>query len=211
MEHDRIINFLKEVETFKTCERDCKTSCPERAESDAEHSWHLALFLMLLEDHLESIDMAKLLKLAIVHDLPEIYAGDTNPYRGDTAGKEIREKEAAQRLFALLPEDLNQRFTAIFQEYVDQETIESQIVKAADKLMPLVQNICTNETYSSYRNLNVDIQEVKAYMDKYFPSQSILRPFYKTLLTDAEAEEVFYMPENNATMENASLATGVDK
>ena len=192
MEQDQIIEFLKEVEAFKTCERDCKTTSPDRAESDAEHSWHLALFLMLLEDHLDKLDMAKLLKLAVIHDLPEIYAGDTNPYRGNTADKEQREMKAARRLFAMLPEPLGQRLLDLFNEYVDQETIESQIVKAADKLMPLVQNICTNEIYSSYRSLSVGIHEVKAYMDKYFPPKSILRPFYRTLLTDADVEEVFY-------------------
>lgn len=93
MEIEATINFLKEIEKFKTCERTCQTTRDGRAESDAEHSWHLAVFLILIENKLDNIDFAKLLKIALIHDLPEIYAGDTNPYRGDTNNKEEKEKK----------------------------------------------------------------------------------------------------------------------
>lgn len=192
MEYKQIINFLKKVETFKTCERTCQTTSTNRAESDAEHSWHLAIFLMLLENDLENIDFAKLLKLALIHDLPEIYAGDTNPYRDNIENKEENEKIAAKRLFAHLPTTLENKFSSLFHEYVEQKTIESKIVKSADKLMPLIQNLCTNETHSSYRKMEVNYKEVKEYMDKYFQSDSILNNFYVKLLSEANSEGVFH-------------------
>ncbi|MCG8335215.1 MAG: HD domain-containing protein [Proteobacteria bacterium] len=192
MKIESIVNFLKVIEQFKTCERTCRTTDNSRPESDAEHTWHLATFLLLLEDDFEDIDFNKVLKIALIHDLPEIFAGDTNPYRGDTSNKEENEKQAAQKLFSLLPDNPRRSFEALFQEYLEQNTIESQIVKSADKLMPLIQNICTNKTYSSYRELEVQHQEVKDYMDSYFQSDGILRDFYTRLLDEAKRKGVFY-------------------
>ena len=74
MDVEATIDFLKAVEAFKTCERTCHTTRAGRAESDAEHTWHLAVFLMLLENELKHVDFAKVLKMALIHDLPELYA-----------------------------------------------------------------------------------------------------------------------------------------
>lgn len=188
------IAFLKEIEKFKTCERDCRTTGSGRPESDAEHSWHLAVFLMLLEPVLVEIDFLKLIKMALIHDLPELYAGDTNPYRGDTANKEKKEKAAAKRLFSMLPDDLAGCFAALFNEYMAQESPEARIVKAADKLMPLIQNLCTNEHHSAYRARKVTYEEVVAYMDAFFP-EGVLRPIYRELLAEASTRGVFYEGE----------------
>ncbi len=194
MDIESTISFLKEIEKFKTCERECHTTNIRRAESDAEHSWHLAIFLILLEKEVEGIDFLKVLKMALIHDLPEIYAGDTNPYRGDTTNKEENEKNAAEKLFSELPDQLSDQFKSLFDEYIEQASIESQIVKSADKLMPLIQNLCTNEQHSSYRKLNVEYEEVVAYMDKYFSGEGVLGHFYKCLLAEAREKGVFSNP-----------------
>ena len=191
---ESIVDFVKVIEQFKTCKRHCRTTDQTRHESDAEHSWHLATFLLLLEDDLEDVDFKKILKIALIHDLPEIFSGDTNPYRGDTKNKEENEKKAAQRLFSVLPDGIKEKFEDLFKEYLDQNTIESRIVKSADKLMPLIQNLCTNENYSSYRELDVQYQEVKDYMDAYFQSDDILKSFYKKLLEESNKKGVFYNP-----------------
>ena len=191
MDIESTIDFLKEIEKFKTCERECHTTKTGRAESDAEHSWHLAIFLILLENEFEDIDFSKLLKMALIHDLPEIYAGDTNPYRGDTNTKEENEKRAAQELFSKLPEQLSVQLEALFHEYVEQNSLESQLVKSADKLMPLIQNLCTNKQHSSYRKLEVEYPEVVTYMGKYF-SDGVLQEFYSRLLSEAKNTGVFH-------------------
>ena len=134
----------------------------------------------------------KLIKLAVVHDLPEIFAGDTNPYRGDTSNKEENERKAAEQLFSPLPSPLNERFHNLFDEYLKQESPEAKIVKSADKLLPLIQNICSNEDYSSYRRLHVRYPEVKEYMDGYFKEDGILRKLYDVLLEEADQKGVFY-------------------
>jgi len=194
MKIEPIIDFLKETEKFKTCERTCHTTNPKRPESDAEHSWHLCLFLVLLEKELGDIDFLKLIKIALVHDLPEIYAGDTNPYRGDVQNKARKEKASADKLFSRLPDQLGKEMRALFEEYAQQETPEAKIVKSADKLLPLIQNLCTNEAYSSYRMLNVTHEEVVDYMDPFFSSEDILSLFYRKLLHDSDSNGVFYTP-----------------
>lgn len=191
MEIASIIEFLKEIEKFKTCERDCRTTRVERAESDAEHTWHLALFLVLLEDAFEHIDFTKLLKIALIHDLPELYAGDTNPYRSDTTNKEANEKKAAEQLFSKLPAAVGHKLAALFEEYINQTSLEARIVKSADKLMPLIQNLCTNAQHSAYRARQVTYEEVIAYMDPFFPD-GVLKELYQRLLSEASNNGVFY-------------------
>jgi putative hydrolases of HD superfamily len=201
MKIEALIDFLKITEKFKTCERTCRTTNLQRAESDAEHSWHLCLFLLLLEKEFGNIDFLKLLKIALIHDLPEIYAGDTNPYRGDIQNKALKEKASADKLFSLLPEALGKEMRALFDEYFRQETPESKIVKSADKLLPLIQNLCTNDSYSSYRALKVTHEEVVKYMDTFFLADNILSVLYRKLLNESDRSGVFYAPEKKDTTE----------
>ena len=191
MDYEAIIAFSKEIEQFKTCERTCRTTAGHRVESDAEHSWHLAMFLILLENELQGIDFPKLLKMALIHDLPEIYSGDVNPYRDSVVGKEEKEKKAARKLFDQLPDKVGGNLNVLFNEYLAQESMEAKIVKSADKLMPLIQNLCTNENHSSYRQLKVKYEEVVDYMDQFF-SGGLLEDYYRRLLTEAHDGGVFF-------------------
>lgn len=186
-----IIEFLKEIEQFKRCVRTCRTSNNARAESDAEHSWHLATTLMLLEPQFPELDFHKVIKLALVHDLPEIYAGDSNPYRDDTQNKEEREREAAHKLFGLLPNNLNGMLLSLFTEYLEQQTDEACLVKSVDKLMPLIQNLVTNKTYSSYRHIDVTYEEAREYLSQYFEIGNPLREWFELLIKEAKEEGVF--------------------
>ena len=192
MNYESIIDFMKEIEKFKTCDRICQTTYDGRAESDAEHSWHLAIFLMLFEKEFKNVDPLKLIKIALIHDLPEIYAGDINPYRDDTKDKIENELKAAEKLFSGLPEDLRQQMSTLFREYANQESMEARIVKSVDKLMPLIQNICTNDRHSSYRKLKVTYEEVEEYMGQFFQSDDVLKNMYERLLAESNHKGVFF-------------------
>src|SRR3989344_203846 len=132
---DKILSFLQEIEKYKTIEREMFTSNLNRVESDAEHSWHVAMFLLLFEKELpENLDMKKMLKLALMHDLVEIYAGDTFAFdKEKQATKKEREFKSARKLFSQLPEDLNKEFMGLFDEYEEAKTSEGKIVKSFDK------------------------------------------------------------------------------
>ena len=132
----KIIAFWKETEKLKLIERIPCLSDRKRRENDAEHSWHLALMIMTVKDEIGiNFDELKALKLAIVHDLVEIYTGDSWPETEQEKNKK-RQKEiiSADKLFSLLPADMQKEYYGLWQEYDEGKTIESKVVKALDKI-----------------------------------------------------------------------------
>ncbi|MCX4695736.1 HD family hydrolase [Streptomyces sp. NBC_01408] len=138
----RQIEFVIEVDRLKNVFRQSPLLAADRKENDAEHSWHLALMTLVLAEHAdEPVDTSKVLALVLVHDLVEIYAGDTFLY--DTVGaadQEAREQRAADKLFALLPADQQEHFRALWDEFEARLTPEARFAKAMDRLQPLLLN-----------------------------------------------------------------------
>ncbi|MFD3694882.1 HD family hydrolase [Streptomyces sp. NPDC058646] len=138
----RQIEFVIEVDRLKNVFRQSPLLAADRKENDAEHSWHLALMTLVLAEYAdEPVDTSKVLALVLVHDLVEIYAGDTPLYdTAGAAGQEAREQRAADRLFALLPGDQQERFRALWDEFEARVTPEARFAKAMDRLQPLLLN-----------------------------------------------------------------------
>ena len=117
-----------------------------RHENDAEHSWHLAVMALVLAEHCAeppSVDRA--LRMVVVHDLVEIYAGDTFAY--DAAGnadKAERESKAADRLFALLPEEQGRELRGLWEEFDARENADSRFAACLDVLQPFLHNTLTD-------------------------------------------------------------------
>ena len=132
----KILNFLVETEKFKLVERIPVLSDKIRRENDAEHSWHLALMVMALKDELKlDFDLEKALKIALVHDLPEVYTGDCWPANDEEKKvKQERELVAAEKIFSILPDKLAVEFKEYWAEYEEGESVEAKIVKALDKI-----------------------------------------------------------------------------
>src|SRR3989344_2369976 len=181
---DKILEFLKEIEKFKYIERKVYSS-DLRPENDAEHSWHLAMFLILFEKDLpEGLDMAKMLKLALMHDLVEIYAGDVSTFdKEGRQGKKEREVKAAKKLFLQLPKDLEGDFTKLFEEYEEQKTPEAKMVKAFDKIQPLLLNICSKG--ESWKRHDVSIEDIHKVKKKFVEHDELLLSLYNKLLDEA--------------------------
>ena len=102
---ERQVGFIVEVEKLKQVLRQTLLIDDERQENDAEHSWHLALMALVLMEYAgDGVDILRVVKMVLIHDLVEIDAGDTFAYdEAGQVGKEERERVAAQRIFALLP------------------------------------------------------------------------------------------------------------
>lgn len=117
-----------------------------RRENDAEHSWNLAMLAMLFEEYsTEKVDIERVLKIALVHDLIEVYAGDTFAY--DVKGNEDkleREIESANRLFGILDPVQGAEIRALWDEFEAKETAESKYANAIDRIQPLINNYMTN-------------------------------------------------------------------
>ncbi|MEW2574959.1 HD domain-containing protein [Streptomyces syringium] len=138
----RQIDFIIEVDRLKNVFRQSPLLATQRKENDAEHSWHLALMALVLAEYAdEPIDVGRVLALVVLHDLVEIYAGDTFTYdAAATADQELREQQAAERLFALLPPDQGSRFRSLWDEFEARHTPEARFAKAMDRLQPLLLN-----------------------------------------------------------------------
>lgn len=125
----------------------------ERFDSVADHSWRLAMLVLLLENSLaQKMDVAKALKMALVHDLPEILSGDDSPVGTDGTGNDSyafnkekeeekyqREKASAEKIFKNLPKKLSKELYNLWMEYEKQESFESKIVKSLDKIEATIQ------------------------------------------------------------------------
>lgn len=136
------IRFIVEVDQMKAVLRASPLLAADRRENDAEHSWHLAVMVMVLAEYSDDpIDVRRTLELVLLHDLVEIYAGDTPIYSAAAGRSQVdREREAADRLFALLPADQEQRFRALWDEFEERSTPEARFAKAMDRLQPLLLN-----------------------------------------------------------------------
>lgn len=140
------IEFVLVIDEMKNVLRRNLVVDGSRRENDAEHSWHLAMLAMILEEYSsEKVDIERVLKITLVHDLVEVYAGDTFAY--DAKGNEDkldREIEAANRLFGMLDPVQGAEIRALWDEFEAKETAESRYANAVDRLQPLLLNYMTN-------------------------------------------------------------------
>ena len=140
------IAFIKEIDKIKYIQRRSKLFNSDRRENDAEHSWHLAMMAIVLAEHSNnSIDLLKVLKMVLIHDIVEIDAGDTFIY--DTTKKHANIDEehiAAKRIFGLLPQEQAEELLALWEEFEEEETDEAKFAKTMDRFEPLLQD-ATND------------------------------------------------------------------
>ena len=143
---EKQLQFLIEVDKMKTILRQTLLVDKTRRENDAEHSWHFALMAIILYEYADQgkVSLYRVLKMALVHDLIEIYAGDTFAY--DDAGnatKEQRETEAADKLFGILPSGQGEELRALWEEFDRMETPDAMYAAALDLLQPFINNYLT--------------------------------------------------------------------
>ena len=139
---DQQVTFLLEADGLKQILRMTAILGGSRRENTAEHSWHLALFALVLAEHAdEPVDVGRVIPMLLVHDLVEIDAGDTFAY--DEAGYETkaeRERAAADRLFGILPEGQGRDLRALWEEFEAGESPDARFATAVDRLQPLLLN-----------------------------------------------------------------------
>lgn len=138
--------FILEVEKLKQVIRRTPLLDGSRQENDAEHTWELALMAMVLHEHAnEKVDLLRVIKMLLIHDIVEIDAGDTFIYDTSAAhDQEDREKRAADRIFGLLPREQSVDFRALWDEFEARETVEAKFARAMDRLQPLLHNFFTS-------------------------------------------------------------------
>lgn len=138
--------FCEEIDKEKMVGRQTWLTGAVRKENDAEHAWHMAVMTILLSEYAnEDIDVLRTVTMLLIHDLVEIYAGDTYAY--DEEGKKtqkLREQAAADRLFQMLPPDQEAEFRKIWEEFEAENTPESHFARTMDNLQPMMLNAATD-------------------------------------------------------------------
>lgn len=159
------IEFAVTVDEMKNILRRNLVVDGSRRENDAEHSWHLAIMAMLLEEYsAQKVNIERVLKIALVHDLVEVYAGDTFAY--DEKGyedKEAREIAAADKLFGMLGGEQGAEIRALWDEFEAGETHEAKYANAIDRIQPLILNYLTNG--HTWKQGNVHAPQIYKRMD----------------------------------------------
>ena len=147
-QHDLIkqVAFIKEIDKLKYIQRKTKLFNSDRNENDAEHSWHLAMMTIVLAAHSDKpIDVLKVIKMVLIHDIVEIDAGDTFIYDASKNHTNTDEELlAAKRIFGILPEAQAADLIATWQEFEDGLTDEAKFAKSMDRFEPLLQNTSNN-------------------------------------------------------------------
>jgi putative hydrolase of HD superfamily len=137
--------FILEIDKLKRVDRQTLIVDGTRPENSAEHSWHIALMALLMVEHIDQgsdIDLLKVVKMLLVHDIIEIDAGDVFAYDEDEE-REEREKKAGRRIFGLLPQDQAEELYQLWREFEERQTPEAHYAASLDRLLPLVQNYLT--------------------------------------------------------------------
>ena len=137
----RQFEFIIELDRIKSIFRKSRLFDGSRYENDAEHSWTICMMALVLKEYSNvDIDIERVLKMLLLHDVVEIDAGDTFLYSSERDAAHEKEARAAERIFGMLPEDQRDEFRQLWDEFEDRTTDESRFASVLDRLEPLLQN-----------------------------------------------------------------------
>lgn len=140
----RQLRFIVEIDRLKGILRQSRLMDDSRRENSAEHSWHISLLATVMAEYgPPTLDLTKVVRMCLVHDIVEIDAGDVFVYdkKGHEADIAANERAAADRIFGLLPDDQAAELRALWDEFEALETQEARFARSMDRLMPMLHNL----------------------------------------------------------------------
>lgn len=173
------IDFIIEIDKVKSIIRKTKLFDGTRYENDAEHSWHICMMAIILQEYSnEKVDLSKVLKMLLIHDLVEIDAGDYLVYTDKNIEKNEKEQKAAERIFSILPDEQKDELIFLWKEFELKETTEAKFAFALDRLEPVMQNYYNkgatweeyNVKYEKIINVNCKIKDGSTELWQYAKS-----------------------------------------
>jgi putative hydrolase of HD superfamily len=182
---DQQIRFILEIDKLKSIIRQSYLLAGTRQENSAEHSWHVALMAMLLAEYADqSVDLLRILKMLLIHDIIEIDAGDTYCYdEAEALNQSSRENVAAERLFGLLPQDQKVELRELWGEFEARSTPEAKFAATIDRLMPLFHNYHTEGR--SWREHGIKKDQVSVRNEAMKDGSLALWEYAMSLIDDA--------------------------
>lgn len=176
--------FILEIDKEKEIERQTPLADGSRKENDAEHAWHMAIMVMLLSEYAnESIDVLRTIEMLLIHDLVEVYSGDTYAY--DEEGKKtqkMREEAAAQKLYRLLPQDQGEQLYQLWEEFEEEKTNEAKFARTMDNLQPMMLNAASNGI--SWKEHEVKLSQILKRNEKTQDGSLVLWQYAKEMFLE---------------------------
>jgi putative hydrolase of HD superfamily len=182
----RQIDFILEADKLKSILRRTVLTDRSRHENSAEHSWHIALLALVLSEYAagDAIDIFRVVKMLLVHDLVEIDAGDTYCYDGEGRQDQgLKELKAADRIFNILPKDQAQSFLELWEEFEARQTPESRLANALDRVQPFLHNYYTQG--QTWQENEIKSSQVVARMHPVEDGSPFLWSYVSALINDA--------------------------
>ncbi len=179
------IEFVLEIDKLKHIYRQNLVVDGTRRENDVEHSWHLAVMAMLLQEYTaEPVDLTKVMKMVLLHDLVEIDAGDTFCYDAEAGLDKVeREEVAADRLYGVLPADQSAELRSLWDEFEAGETPEAKFAACLDRLQPFLNNYHTQG--GTWPMHDVGSSQVRKRMAAVSECSPVLGELVEQLIEDA--------------------------
>jgi len=179
------MDFLLEIDKIKEIYRQTYLADGSRKENDAEHSWHACIMAVVLAEYFgEDVDLLKVIKMMLMHDVVEVYAGDTYCY--DAKGnedKEEREKASAEKVYGLLPKDQKTEYIAIWREFEEQKTKEAVFCAILDRVQPTMLNKASD--FISWKEHGIRKEQVLKRNEITFSGPEIIAEYMKNLIENA--------------------------
>lgn len=179
------MEFIVELDKMKSILRQTSLIGEDRREDDAQHSWHISVMAMILGEYSnEKVDIYKVIKMLLTHDLIEIYAGDTFCY--DVVANESkieRELIGADKIFGMLEEDKGKELRALWDEFEEQKTAEALFAAAMDRLQPMLNNY--HNDGGTWKKFNVAKEDIYKRISPVKQASDELWSFVENMIEDA--------------------------
>ncbi|WP_166415669.1 HD domain-containing protein [Cochlodiniinecator piscidefendens] len=153
--------FLQEIDKLKQITRATEITGGSRKENSGEHSWHIAMYALILAEHAApDVDINRVIKMLLIHDLVEIDAGDVPIHQQiDVEAHEAKERAAAKRIFGMLPQDQAEALHDLWTEFEASVTPDAIFAKSIDRVQPVLLNIANGG--GSWTDYNVTLEQLE--------------------------------------------------
>lgn len=155
----QVIDFIIEIDKLKDVTRKVKPLSNKRYENSAEHSWQITMFALSMAKHVPDVDINRVIKMLLIHDIGEIDTGDTFFFtEGGWEERKADELKAVKRICGILPEETEKEFIELWKEFEDGKTRDSEFANALDRVMPVILNL--NNNGQSWREHDMPYEKV---------------------------------------------------
>lgn len=188
-ELEQCINFIIELEKLKDVNRKTRPIGLNRFENSAEHSWHVCIAALLLKDTAnDQIDISRVIKMLLIHDLGEIDVGDTIVYETNATIR-AEEEKSLRRTLSILPEKTCSEFLSLWQEFEAGVTHDACFARAIDRIPPLLQNLLGGG--HSWHEFNITKERVVSVNRRIEKGSKVLWSLMSKKLDQAELDGMF--------------------